>query len=265
MSTLSHSMSAAIEVNSVCIDYKNARTTVRAVDHVSFSVNNAERFVIMGRSGCGKSSLLKAIGGFISPTAGAIFVHGKNVSAPGPDRMVIWQDLDQLLAWKTVEANVAYPLLLAGIEKKEAFQRATSWLARLGLEKSVKLYPHQLSGGMKQRVAIARGFVTQPAVLLMDEPFSALDALTRYQLQDELIALQEECKTSVIFISHDVSEAVRIGQRVLVLSPNPGRVKDILNGNDPQLELKLRELIWQTSHTKTNENMGFTDSNSEFR
>ena len=229
----------AIVVDKVSIDYGKQR----AVDSVSFSVRNGERFVLMGRSGCGKSTLLKTIGGFIKPTAGTVTVAGKQVHAPGPDRMVVWQDLHQLFAWKTIEANVAYPLLLAGVDKKEAMQRAIAWVERVGLGRALGQYPHQLSGGMQQRVAIARAFAAKPAVLLMDEPFSALDALTRHRLQDEVIALQEQAGTTVLFVSHDVAEAARVGHRILVLSPHPGRVKSLVEGGSANLETTLRDMI----------------------
>ena len=229
----------AIVVDQVSIDYG----TQRAVDNVSFTVRNGERFVLMGRSGCGKSTLLKTVGGFIQPTQGTVTVAGKPVAAPGPDRMVVWQDLHQLFAWKTIEANVAYPLQLAGMPKAEAMQRAKSWVERVGLTRALGQFPHQLSGGMQQRVAIARAFAANPKVLLMDEPFSALDALTRHRLQDEVIALQEQSGTTVLFVSHDVAEAARVGHRILVLSPHPGRVKQLVQGGGDGLETTLRDLI----------------------
>ena len=228
----------AIVVDQVSIDYG----TQRAVDNVSFTVRNGERFVLMGRSGCGKSTLLKTVGGFIQPTQGTITVAGQPVAAPGPDRMVVWQDLHQLFAWKSIEANVAYPLLLAGVPKAEAMQRAKSWVERVGLTRALGQFPHQLSGGMQQRVAIARAFAANPKVLLMDEPFSALDALTRHRLQDEVIALQEQSGTTVLFVSHDVAEAARVGHRILVLSPHPGRVKQLVQGGGDGLETTLRDL-----------------------
>lgn len=228
-----------IKAENVCIDYGKQR----AVDGVSFSVNKGEIFVLMGQSGCGKSTLLKTVGGYIKPSSGTVLVDGKPVQAPGPDRMVVWQDLHQLFAWKTVEENVAYPLLLAGVAKKEAMEIALVWVEKVGLTRALGQHPHQLSGGMQQRVAIARGFAANPAVLLMDEPFSALDALTRHRLQDEVIALQQQSGTTVLFVSHDVNEAARVGHRILVLSPHPGRVKALLQGGREGLAETLRDLI----------------------
>lgn len=231
-----------IDVKEVNIDYGPSH----AVEDISFEVAKGERFVLMGRSGCGKSTLLKAIGGFVPITSGSIKVNGHSVSKPSPSRIMVWQDLAQLLPWKNVESNVAWPLLLAKIPKKEAFERARNWIDRVGLSKAAKNYPHQLSGGMSQRVALARAFALNPEVLLMDEPFSALDALIREKLQDVVIALQEQEGTTVVFVSHDCAEGARVGNRILVLSPHPGRVKSIIkaeNKSPAELEEHLRGLI----------------------
>lgn len=232
----------SIEVRNVFIDYGVSH----AVDNVSFDVANGERFVLMGRSGCGKSTLLKAIGGFVPIESGSINVNGHSVSKPSPSRVMVWQDLAQLLPWKNAESNVAWPLILANVPKKEAYERARNWLNRVGLSDAAKKYPHELSGGMLQRVALARAFALNPEVLLMDEPFSALDALSREKLQDEVIALQEQEGTTVVFVSHDCAEGARVGNRILVLSPHPGHVKTIIvaNAESPaDLEEHLRTLI----------------------
>jgi NitT/TauT family transport system ATP-binding protein len=232
----------AISVDSVSVDFGK----VRAVDKVSFEIAQGERLVLMGRSGCGKSTLLKAVGGFIAPSEGVVLVAGRKAKSPGPDRMVVWQDDQQLFPWKTIESNVAYPMELAGVPKGEARSRALQWLDRVGLTRALGHFPHQLSGGMRQRVSIARGFAANPAVLLMDEPFSALDALTRSKLQDELIKLQESAGTSVLFVSHDVAEAARVGCRVIVLEPHPGRVKAVVKGGVEGAERAIRDLIYET-------------------
>ncbi|KAB2832564.1 MAG: ATP-binding cassette domain-containing protein, partial [Caedimonadaceae bacterium] len=184
ISRSSHSTTEQVlELQGVNIDHMAFGRKIRAVEEISFKVALGERFVLMGRSGCGKTTLLKAVGGFIQPNQGNIILNGKLIKKPGPDRMIVWQDLDQLLPWKTVEENVAYPLVMNGFRKKEALMIANEWLERVGLGQSPKRYPHELSGGMKQRTAIARGFAAKPQLLLMDEPFSALDALTRHKLQ----------------------------------------------------------------------------------
>ena len=202
----------AIVVDKVSIDYGKQR----AVDSVSFSVRNGERFVLMGRSGCGKSTLLKTIGGFIKPTAGTVTVAGKQVHAPGPDRMVVWQDLHQLFAWKTIEANVAYPLLLAGVDKKEAMQRAISWVERVGLSRALGQYPHQLSGGMQQRVAIARALAMQPAIMLFDEPTSALDPELTVEVLRTIRQLAAEHITMLV-VTHEMAFAREVAHRVLFM------------------------------------------------
>lgn len=240
---------ALLKIVRTSIDYKSGRQTVRAVDRVSFDVVKGECLALIGRSGCGKSTLLKAIGGYITPSEGEILLDGHRITRPGPDRMVVWQDFDQLFPWKTVEENVAYAPLKQGVDAKEANERALKWLEVVGLTRAVGRYPHELSGGMKQRVAIARGFAANPAVLLMDEPFSALDALTRLKLQDELIDLQQRFGTTVIFVSHDIEEAAKMGTRILVLSPHPGQVKATLDRNTPHLVDTMRSLIFDEETT----------------
>jgi len=224
-------------------DARIAYGATLAVDGLSLMVQRGERLVLMGRSGCGKSTLLKAIGGFVPLVSGSIKVAGSLVLRPSPKRFVVWQDLAQLLPWKTIEANVAWPLLLSGVHKKEAHARALEWLERVGLTKALGSYPHELSGGMAQRVAIARAFAVSPDVLLMDEPFSALDALSRERLQNEVIALQKSAGTTVVFVSHDVAEGARIGNRVVVLTPRSGRIKAVLDCGLPNIENELRTLI----------------------
>jgi|APCry1669189733_1035249.scaffolds.fasta_scaffold00008_18 NitT/TauT family transport system ATP-binding protein len=236
---------ALLEVKNASIEYRTGRRkTVLAVDNVSFDVRKGECLALIGRSGCGKSTILKAIGGYLKPSQGQILLNGQPIHRPGPDRMVVWQDFDQLFPWKSIEENVAYALLKQNIAHAEALERAIQWLDVVGLKQALGQYPHELSGGMKQRVAIARGFAANPAILLMDEPFSALDALTRLKLQDELIELQQRFGTTVVFVSHDIEEAAKVGTRVLVLSPHPGRVKATLTAQTPNLVETMRSLIF---------------------
>lgn len=248
---LNSSGDSILELRDVTIKYDTAGAELLAVEGVSFNVTRGERYVIMGRSGCGKSTLLKAIGGFIKPTSGKILLNSQEITSPGPNRMVVWQDLDQLLPWKTIEENVAFPLVMNGIDKREAIEASQEWLDRVGLSKATKYYPHQLSGGMKQRAAIARGFVANPEVLLMDEPYSALDALTRYRLQEELISLQEKFAVTVVFVTHDVNEAARLGTHVLVLTQSPGRVKHEFLADTPNLKKIILESIFDDGGKKT--------------
>jgi len=238
---------ALLEVQQASIDYLSGYRRVRAIERVSFDVIKGECLALIGRSGCGKSTLLKAIGGYIKPSEGRILLNGEPIRRPGPDRMVVWQDFDQLFPWKTIEDNVAYALLKQGVKRADALERAAQWLAVVGLTTAMGRYPHELSGGMKQRVAIARGFAANPQVLLMDEPFSALDALTRLKLQDELLNIQQRFGTTVVFVSHDIEEAAKMGSRVLVLSPHPGQVKATLLGQQPGLLERMRALIFDES------------------
>ena len=215
----------------VTIEYAGEHGVVRATEDVGFDVYRGDRFVLLGPSGCGKSTLLKAVGGFIAPRAGSLRLGNQPITAPGPDRIVVFQEFDQLPPWKTVEANVMFPLLAGGVRKTEACERARHWLGKVGLARFADAYPHTLSGGMKARVAIARALAMQPQILLMDEPFAALDALTRRQMQQELQTLWEEIGFTMLFVTHSIEEALVVGNRILLLSPHPGRVRAELNSH----------------------------------
>jgi NitT/TauT family transport system ATP-binding protein len=220
-----------LRAHGVTIDYPTASGTVRATHDVSFDVWRGDRFVLLGPSGCGKSTLLKAVGGFIAPRAGSLQLDGKPILKPGPDRIVVFQEFDQLPPWKTVKQNVMFPLLAGRVPRKEAEARALHWLAKVGLAPFADAYPHTLSGGMKARVAIARALAMQPEILLMDEPFAALDALTRRRMQEELQALWEEVRFTMLFVTHSIEEALVVGNRILLLSPHPGRVRAEINSH----------------------------------
>ncbi len=221
-----------LAVDKVSIEYKTRERRVRATHQVSFEVHGAERFILLGASGCGKSTLLKAIAGFIEPTEGRIAIDGQPVRGPGPDRIVVFQEFDQLPPWKTLRQNVAFPLVASRkLGRREADERAMHYLDKVGLSVFADAYPHTLSGGMKQRVAIARALAMQPRVLLMDEPFAALDALTRRRMQEELLALWEDVRFTLLFVTHSIEEALVLGSRVLLLSPHPGRVRAELNAH----------------------------------
>ncbi|MEI7446516.1 MAG: ABC transporter ATP-binding protein [Burkholderiales bacterium] len=219
-----------LRFDEVGLEYETERGTVRATDGVSFDVHPGERYVLLGPSGCGKSTLLKAAAGFVRPVAGRVMLDGTRVERPGPDRMVVFQEFDQLPPWKTVLGNVAFPLRAARVASRaEALERAHDALARVGLTEFARAFPHELSGGMKQRVAIARALAMQPRVLLMDEPFASLDALTRHRMQRELLALWEDVGFTLLFVTHSVEEALLLGTRIGVLSPRPGRLVDELD------------------------------------
>jgi NitT/TauT family transport system ATP-binding protein len=223
-----------LEVDDVTIRYETATQEVIAAEDVSFSVYPSDRFVLLGPSGCGKSTLLKSIGGYIAPSEGEIRLSGKRVKEPGPDRVFVFQEFDQLLPWMTVSENLCFALTNGRrcSSRKEAKEIAERYLQKVNLWKFRNAYPHTLSGGMKQRAAIARGLAMQPSILLMDEPFAALDALTRQQMQDELLALWEETKFTVIFVTHSIDEGIVLGSRILILTPHPGRVRAELNAHE---------------------------------
>ena len=219
-----------LDVCGVTIQYKTQRHLVTATYRVGFSVLQADRFVLLGPSGCGKSTLLKAVGGYLQPTEGDIRLKGELITKPGPDRIMVFQEFDQLLPWKTVLGNVIFPLKTTRtLNAKAAEERAMHYIKKVNLTKFAHSYPHTLSGGMKQRVAIARGMAMEPDILLMDEPFAALDALTRTRMQDELLALWDETQFTVLFVTHSIPEAIKIGSRILLLSPHPGQVKAEIN------------------------------------
>jgi NitT/TauT family transport system ATP-binding protein len=220
-----------LRAQDVGIDYAAASGSVRATQGVSFDVYEGDRFVLLGPSGCGKSTLLKAAAGFVRPTVGALLLRGRRIVGPGPDRIVVFQEFDQLPPWKTVRQNVMFPLLAGGVKRREAEQRAAHWLDKVGLARFADAYPHTLSGGMKARVAIARALAMQPDILLMDEPFAALDALTRRRMQEELQALWEEARFTMLFVTHSIEEALVVGNRILLLSPHPGRVRAEINSH----------------------------------
>ncbi|GJD95581.1 ABC transporter ATP-binding protein [Methylobacterium iners] len=222
-----------LQVSGVSLEYRTPERVVRATHRIDLDVYAADRFVLLGPSGCGKSTLLKAIAGFHAPIEGAITLDGAPVRGPGPDRLVVFQEFDQLPPWKTVAQNVAFPLRAAKLlGRREAEERARHYIDKVGLTRFSDSYPHQLSGGMKQRVAIARALAVQPKMLLMDEPFAALDALTRRKMQEELLALWDEVRFTLLFVTHSIEEALVVGNRVALLSPHPGRVRSEVNGHD---------------------------------
>ncbi len=215
-----------LKVDGVTLRYRIGRQEVTAAYRVSFEVSPSDRFIILGPSGCGKSTLLKAVGGYVQPSEGQILLSGVPIRVPGPDRVFVFQEFDQLLPWKTVKENIVFALTASGkFVRSAAEDRAMAFIAKVNLTKFAESYPHTLSGGMKQRVAIARAMAMEPEILLMDEPFAALDALTRAKMQEELLQLWEESKFTVLFVTHSIPEAIRLGSRILVLTAHPGQVK----------------------------------------
>jgi NitT/TauT family transport system ATP-binding protein len=213
-----------LEVENLVLDYPTENGRLRAVDGVSLEIREGDRLVLLGASGCGKSSILKSVAGFLRPSSGTIRVRGQAVIKPGPDRVVVFQEFDQLLPWKTVLDNAAFPLRVArGLSRKDAREAAEVAIEAVGLARAHDAYPHTLSGGMKQRVAIARALAVKPDILLMDEPFAALDALTRRKLQEELLSVLAEVRATLLFVTHSIEEAIVIGTKLHLLSAHPGR------------------------------------------
>jgi NitT/TauT family transport system ATP-binding protein len=214
-----------IEVRGVTLVYETPDGQVPGVQGVSFTLESSEFLCLVGPSGCGKTTLLNIIAGFLAPSSGEIRIGGKAVTGSGLDRGIVFQDFAQLFPWRTALGNVAFGLEMKGVPKAEREEIALKHLQLVKLEKFARTYPHHLSGGMQQRVAIARALAYNPAVLLMDEPFAALDALTRDEMQRLLAEVWRETRKTVIYVTHNVAEAVFLADRVLVMTPHPGTVK----------------------------------------
>jgi len=214
-----------IRVANVSLEYDTPAGKVLAVDNASFGAERSEFVCLVGPSGCGKTTLLNMIAGFFAPTAGEIRVGGQAVNGQGQDRGIVFQDFAQLFPWRTALGNVAFGLEMKGVAKAERERIALEQLRLVKLEKFAGAYPHHLSGGMQQRVAIARALAYNPGVLLMDEPFAALDAMTREEMQRLLAEVWRETRKTVVYVTHNVAEAVYLADRVVVMTPHPGRVK----------------------------------------
>lgn len=215
-----------LEVRSVSKSFKTeGGETVRALDEIDLSVEEQEFVCILGPSGCGKTTLLRIIAGLDQPTSGEVIVEGVRVTAPTPKMAMIFQEYS-LYPWRTVLDNIAFGLEVRGMEKEERYAIADQYLRLVGLEGFQGSYPYELSGGMRQRIAVARALAIEPAVLLMDEPFGALDAQTRNLMQRELLDIYNETRKTIIFVTHSVDEAVFLSDRIIVLTPRPGRVRE---------------------------------------
>lgn len=216
---------ALIELRDVSLTYDTPAGPVRGVEAASFDIDASEFVCLLGPSGCGKSTLLNMIAGFLPPSGGEIRIGGQAVTGHGMDRGVVFQDFAQLFPWRTALGNVTFGLEMKGMARAERDRIAREQLRLVKLEKFVEAYPHHLSGGMQQRVAIARALAYNPAVLLMDEPFAALDALTRDDMQRLLADVWRETRKTVVYVTHNVAEAVYLADRVVVMTPHPGKVK----------------------------------------
>ena len=214
----------AIEMRQVAIHFGEGKSAVQALAGIDLRIQPGELISVLGPSGCGKSTIIGAVAGFKSVSGGRLTVDGQPVQGPGPDRGVVFQQ-HTLFPWKTAAGNVEFGLKMRGVGRAERRQAAREILEHVGLGDFYEHYPHQLSGGMQQRVNLARVLVNRPRVMLMDEPFCSLDAQTRLQMQEMLLRLWHELHMTVVFVTHDVDEAVFLSDRVVVLTPRPGRIK----------------------------------------
>ena len=232
-------MAVKLESQAIRLEYYLPRTDSKlvALEDVNLKVNEGEFVSIVGPSGCGKTTFLNVVDGLIPATAGRIVLDGKVIAKPGPDRAVVFQDAS-LLPWRTVLGNVVYGLECQGIHARQAREKAQYFIDMVGLHGFENHYPHELSGGMQQRVNLARALVMDPQILLMDEPFAALDAQTREVMQEELLQIWLRAKKTVLFITHQINEAVYLSDRVLVFTARPGKVKQTV-GIDIERPRKL--------------------------
>ena len=214
-----------IEIRRVSYEYAANERAVTALRDVSFGVAESEFICVVGRSGCGKTTLLNILAGFLAPTKGDVLIGGRAVRGRGLDRGVVFQDFAQLFPWRTAQRNVEFGLEMKGVPRGERAKTAQRFLGLVNLESFAGAYPHELSGGMQQRAAIARALAYNPSVLLMDEPFAALDALTRDEMQRLLVDVWRETKKTIVYVTHNVAEAVYLADRIVVLTPHPGTVK----------------------------------------
>jgi NitT/TauT family transport system ATP-binding protein len=218
-------MAERIDLRHVTLRYVTDAREVLAVDDICFTVAESEFLCLLGPSGCGKTTIMNMIAGFLEPTNGEVLIGGERLNATSHDRGVVFQDFAQLFPWRTARRNVEFGLEMRSVPAAKRRQTALEFLRLVGLADFSEAYPHELSGGMQQRVAIARAIAYSPGVLLMDEPFAALDAMTREEMQRLVTEVWQETRKTVVYVTHNVAEAVYLGDRVVVLDAHPGRVK----------------------------------------
>jgi NitT/TauT family transport system ATP-binding protein len=245
----------AVEARGVSVEYERTRGqgTLVALEDFDLEIGEGEFLAVVGPSGCGKSTFLNVVAGLVPPAAGEVKVFGKEITGPGPDRAVVFQDY-ALMPWRTVEKNVRFGLEMQGRVDKETNAKVARYIQMVGLAGFEKAYPRELSGGMRQRVGLARALVTEPRLLLMDEPFAAVDAMTREIMQEELTKIVEKTGQAVVFITHGVDEAITLGDRIAVVTNRPGRIKEIIHVDLPRPRSRasrqlpefqaLRDRVW---------------------
>ena len=247
---------SAVEARNVTVEYERTRQkdTLIALEDFSLDIGEGEFVTIVGPSGCGKSTFLNVVAGLTFPAHGEVRVFGKPVTGPGPDRAVVFQDY-ALMPWRTVEANVRFGLEMQRRVNKDTPAKIAHYISMVGLEGFEKAYPRELSGGMRQRVGLARALATEPRLLLMDEPFAAVDAMTRELMQDELSRIVAKTGQAILFITHSVDEAITLGDRIAVVTNRPGRIKEIIKVDIPRPRSResrqlpefqhLRDRLWE--------------------
>ena len=245
----------AVQATGVSVEYERTRdkSTLVALEDFTLEVAEGEFLAIVGPSGCGKSTFLNVVAGLVPPATGEILVYGKPVTGPGPDRAVVFQDY-ALMPWRTVESNVRFGLEMQRRVDGDTDAKVAAYIAMVGLTGFEKSYPRELSGGMRQRVGLARALVTEPRLLLMDEPFAAVDAMTREIMQEELTRIVASTGQPIIFITHGVDEAVTLADRIAVVTNRPGRIKEIIEVDLPRPRSRasrqlpefqaLRDRVW---------------------
>ena len=254
---------AFIEVRDVYKTYAREDGDFKALDRVSLNIEKGEFICLLGPSGCGKTTLLNILAGFERADRGSVRIDGADVVKPSPKYVTIFQHYG-LLPWKSVEKNVMLGLLAAGKKKEEARETADRYIRLVGLEKFKDVQPGQLSGGMQQRVSIARGLAVSPEILFMDEPFAALDAITRLKMQDDVHRIAEEQNVTVVFVTHDIEESVALADRIVIMTPNPGKIKLVMpvelgNDRDRTSEdfLRIRDKVFEAFEMKPEEKIEY--------
>ena len=252
-----------IDVSNVTISFEEENQTHVILDDVSLNIEEGEFICLLGPSGCGKSTLLNAMAGFLKPTSGEIKIKNQIVEKPSMKYVTIFQNYG-LLPWRTVQKNVELGLETKKYSKEKKAHIASHYLKMVGLEHAAKKRPAQLSGGMQQRVAIARALAVEPDILFMDEPFGALDAITRMKLQTDILEIAQETKKTIVFVTHDIEEAVFLADRIVVMSANPGRIKALLTVQLPKHRdrtsndfLMIRDKVYEIFNMKSHETIEY--------
>ena len=252
-----------IDVSNVTIPFEEENQTHVILDDVSLNIEKGEFICLLGPSGCGKSTLLNAMAGFLKPTSGEIKIENQIVQKPSMKYVTIFQNYG-LLPWRTVQKNVELGLETKNYSKEKKANIASHYLKMVGLEHAAKKRPAQLSGGMQQRVAIARALAVEPDILFMDEPFGALDAITRMKLQTDILEIAQDTKKTVVFVTHDIEEAVFLADRIVIMSANPGRIKALLTVQLPKHRdrtsndfLMIRDKVYEIFNMKSHETIEY--------